>query len=56
MYIKEAIVDPEFPDGGGAPAPRVGEPTYYLAKFPPKTAGKWKKLNPEGIAHPWRPT
>ena len=38
---------PRFPRrGGGAPS-KVGVPTYYLAQFLPKTAWKWKNLDPE---------
>ena len=32
--------------------PDWGAPTYYLAKFSPKTAWKWKKLNRERGTHP----
>ena len=32
----------------GAPAPKVGAPTYYLAKLFLKTLWKWEKLDPEG--------
>ena len=39
----------DFPDGG-APTSKVGAPTYYLAKFLPKTAWKWKNLDREGGA------
>ena len=41
-------------DGGGAPTSKVGAPTYYLAKFLPKTAWKWLNLGREGGALPWR--
>ena len=51
-----AVADPEFPRrGGGAPTPKVGAKTYYLAKFPLKTAWKWKKLDPEGGRVPGAP-
>ena len=30
---------------------QVGEATYYLANFSPKTAWKWKNLDPEGSVH-----
>ena len=39
----------DFPDGG-APTSKVGAPTHYLVKFFPKTAWKWKNLDPEGGA------
>ena len=32
--------------GGGAPTSKVGAKTYYFAKFSPKTAWKWKNLDP----------
>ena len=45
----------DFPDGG-APTSQVGTPTYYFAQFLPKTAWKWKNLDPEeGGSCPWRP-
>ena len=36
----------DFPDGGGATL-EFGPKTYYLAKFLPKIAWKWKKLDRE---------
>ena len=39
----------------GAPIPKVGVLAYYFANFLPKTAWKWKNLDPKGIAYPWRP-
>ena len=48
----------DFPDGGGGGCanPKVGAPTYYLATFSPKTAWKWKKVDPDGGGvRPWRP-
>ena len=41
------MADPGFPRRGGA-NPKVGAPTYYLVKNFPKTAWKWKNLDPEG--------
>ena len=35
----------DFPEEG-APTPKVGTPTYHLAKNFPKTAWKWKNLDP----------
>ena len=35
----------DFPDGGGA-NPEFGPKTYYLENFLPKTAWKWKRLDP----------
>ena len=40
--------------GGGEPIPKVGVPSYYLAKFLPKTALKWKKRDWKACTHPWR--
>ena len=34
--------------GGGGGNFQGGAPTYYLAKFFPKTEWKWKNLDPEG--------
>ena len=34
--------------GGGGPTSKVGTPSYYFAKFFPKTAWKWNTLDPEG--------
>ena len=51
------VVDPEFPRRA-APTPNFGVKTYYLARFLPKTALKWKKLDREGdasLAHPTAP-
>ena len=39
---------------GGMPTPKVGVLTYYFANFLPKTAWKWKNLDPEGVS-PWHP-
>ena len=36
-----SVADPGFPRRGGATL--EGAETYYLAKFLPKTAWKWKK-------------
>ena len=46
-----------FPTRAGA-NPKVGVQAYYLAKFYPKIAWKWKKLDPEGrgmrpLQAPW---
>ena len=53
MVKFNTVADPGFLRRG-APTPEVGALTYYLAKFFPKTAWKWKKLDLEG-ARPWRP-
>ena len=37
----------------GTLTPRVGVLTYYFANFFPKTAWKWKNLDPKG--RPWHP-
>ena len=34
----------------GAPTSKVGASVHYFAKFFPKTAWKWKKLDPKGRA------
>ena len=47
------VADPGFPRWRELTL-KVGVLTYYLAKFFPKTAWKWKKLDPGG-APPWRP-
>ena len=44
-----AVTDAGFP---GAPTNKEGAPTYYLAKFLPKTA--WNNFLPRGGPHPWR--
>ena len=44
----------DFPEEG-PPTHKVGLPTYDLVKNFPKTAWKWKNLDPEGGAHPWHP-
>ena len=43
--------DPGF--SWGAPAPRMGVLTYYFENFLPKTAWKWKNLDPEGYWNPF---
>ena len=45
----------DFPDGGGAPTPKVGAPTYYFGHFFSKTAWNWKKLHWEGARVPRTP-
>ena len=42
------MADPGFPRrrGGGWATPKVRAPIYHLAKFFPKTAWKWKNLDP----------
>ena len=55
--LQRLMADPGFPRrgrGGGA-APEVGAETYYLARFLPKTAWKWKKIGPGcvSLAPPW---
>ena len=50
------VADLKFPRrGGGAPTPKVGVKTYYLAKFFRKTAWKLKKLDPGGARVPGAP-
>ena len=52
--IHWTVADLEFPrrwgEGGGAPTPNVGTPTYYLVKCFLKTAWKWNKLDPGGAS------
>ena len=47
------VADPGF--FTGAPTPNLGVLSYYLAKFSPKTAWKWKELEPGWGTRPWRP-
>ena len=42
----QAVADPGF--SWGAPTSKVGVLTYYFAVFLPKTAWKWKNLDPQG--------
>ena len=44
----------DFPEVG-APIPKVEVPTYYLAKIFPKTAWKWKNVEPAGARVPGAP-
>ena len=41
--VPSAVADPGFPREGESPTLESGAQTYYLAKFLPKTAWKWKK-------------
>ena len=51
-----AVMDPGFSHKGGGCRPlNLEQKTYYLAIFLPKTAWKWKKMDPEGVARAWRP-
>ena len=43
---RDAVADPGFPRWGGATL-EFGPETYYMAKFLPKIAWKWKKLDRE---------
>ena len=40
----------DFPEGGANP--EIGAKTYYLARFLPKTAWKWKITEGEGVRIP----
>ena len=48
-------VDPGFPRWGGAPTPEFGAKTCYFARFLPKTAWKWEKLDQEEARIPNAP-
>ena len=37
LHVRLTVADPEFPRLG-TPTSKVGAPTYYLAKFFPKTS------------------
>ena len=39
------VADPGFPMRGGGQPRSLGAKTYYLARFLPKTAWKWKKFD-----------
>ena len=47
--------DPGFPRRGRVPTPRFGTKSYYLVRFLPKTAWKWKKLDRgrASLTPPW---
>ena len=49
IHTSKPVADPGFPRrGGGVPTSKVGAQTYYLIKCFPKTAWKWKNLDPGG--------
>ena len=52
-YVIETlpVADPGFSPGGGRQLPKL----LLFSKFLPKTAWKWKNLDPRGGARPWRP-
>ena len=47
---KPSVADPGFSPGGCANSQKC----YYFSIFFPKTAWKWKNLDPQGGARPWR--
>ena len=49
VLVRKSLADTGFPGGGRQPK------TYYLARFLPKTAWTWKKLDRVGGVHPWHP-
>ena len=52
-FTQFLVADPEFPREKRRP--QTGAPTYYLAKFLPKTAWKWKYFDREPYvpSSPW---
>ena len=51
--VMSTVADPVFPRQG-VPTPEFGPNSYHLARFLPKTASKWKKLD-RGGTRSWHP-
>ena len=54
LTMQLPVADPGFPRYG-APTPKVGALTYYLANFFPENWMKMKEIGPTGDVRPWRP-